>query len=162
MASRTSKCSTFKTLSSSKRESKASDSWPYWSYVLSLSRSHIGLHALILLPKPYTSRIWVYTWLVILSHAVLRVVQVFHPLWCWVWLVSLWECFGLPSVEMWVDRVRIDVVVWAMVGMVEMVNTAVACGAWICEGLNLRSRHPRTTCVATCPVWNDLVTNYYR
>jgi hypothetical protein len=27
--------------------------------VLSLSGSHIGLHALILLPKPYTFRIWV-------------------------------------------------------------------------------------------------------
>jgi hypothetical protein len=28
--------------------------------------------------------------------------------------------FGLPSIEMWVNRVRIDVVVWAWVGMVEM------------------------------------------
>jgi hypothetical protein len=35
------------------------------------------MHALISLPKPHTFRIWVYTWLVMLSHAVLRVVQVF-------------------------------------------------------------------------------------
>jgi hypothetical protein len=42
-----------------------------------LSSSHIGLHSLILSPKSYTFRIWVYTWLVILSHAILRVVQVF-------------------------------------------------------------------------------------
>jgi hypothetical protein len=46
--------------------------------VLSLSSSHIGLYALILLPKPYTFRIWVLTCLVMLSHAVLSVVQVFH------------------------------------------------------------------------------------
>jgi hypothetical protein len=34
--------------------------------------------ALILLSKLHTFRIWVYTWLVMLSHAVLSVVQVFH------------------------------------------------------------------------------------
>jgi hypothetical protein len=45
---------------------------------LSLSSSHIGLHVLILLRKPYTFKIWVYTWLVMFSHAVLRVMQVFH------------------------------------------------------------------------------------
>jgi hypothetical protein len=48
--------------------------------VLSLSSSHNGLHALILLPKPYTFRIWVYTWLVMFSHANMSVIQVFHPL----------------------------------------------------------------------------------
>jgi hypothetical protein len=46
-------------------------------YSLFLSSSHIGMHILILSPKPYTFRIWVYTWLVMLSHVVLRVVQVF-------------------------------------------------------------------------------------
>jgi hypothetical protein len=46
--------------------------------VLSLSSSRIDLHALILLPKPYTFRILVYTWLVMLSRAVLSVIQVFH------------------------------------------------------------------------------------
>jgi uncharacterized membrane protein len=43
---------------------------------LSFSSVHIGLHALIL----YLSlilRIWVHTWLVMLSHVVMRVVQVF-------------------------------------------------------------------------------------
>jgi hypothetical protein len=48
--------------------------------VLSLCSSHIGMHALILLPKPYTFRIWVHNWVVMLSHAVMSVVQVFHPL----------------------------------------------------------------------------------
>jgi hypothetical protein len=36
------------------------------------------MHALKLSPKPYTFRIWDYTWLVMLSHAVMSVVQVFH------------------------------------------------------------------------------------
>jgi hypothetical protein len=45
---------------------------------LSLPSSHSGLHAIILLPKPYTFRIWVCTLLVMLSHAILSVVQVFH------------------------------------------------------------------------------------
>jgi hypothetical protein len=45
---------------------------------ISLSSSHIDLHALILLNKHYTFRIWVYTWLVMLSHAVLSAVQVSH------------------------------------------------------------------------------------
>jgi hypothetical protein len=45
---------------------------------LSLSNSHIDLHALILLNKPYTFSIWVYTWLVILSHAILSAMQVSH------------------------------------------------------------------------------------
>jgi hypothetical protein len=35
----------------------------------------------------------------------------------------------------------------------------VACHARICYGPNLRNRHPRTTGVTTCPVWNDLLTN---
>jgi hypothetical protein len=46
--------------------------------VLSLSHSHIGLHALILLPKPHPLGIWIHTWLVMLSHAVMSVIQVFH------------------------------------------------------------------------------------
>jgi hypothetical protein len=104
MTLRTYRSSTSRTLSHNKQENKASDPWPYWSYVLSLSSSCIGLHALILLPKPHTFRIWVYTWLVMLSHAVMSVVHVFHPLWCWGWLVALWECCCLPSVEMRVER----------------------------------------------------------
>jgi hypothetical protein len=45
---------------------------------LSFSSIHYGLHALIGLLMPYTFRICVHTWLVMLSHAVMSVVQVFH------------------------------------------------------------------------------------
>jgi hypothetical protein len=45
---------------------------------LSFSSIHYGMHALIGLPKPYTFMIWVHTWLVMLSHAVMSVVQAFH------------------------------------------------------------------------------------
>jgi hypothetical protein len=83
---------------------KASNPWPYWSYMLSFSSVHTGLHALILLLKPHALGIWVHTWLVMLSQAVMSIMQVFHPLGCWVWLVPLWECCGLPSIEMWFDR----------------------------------------------------------
>jgi hypothetical protein len=47
---------------------------------LSLSSSHIGLHASILLLKPHIFKIWVHTWLVMLSHAALSVMQVFPSL----------------------------------------------------------------------------------
>jgi hypothetical protein len=46
--------------------------------MLSLSSIHIGVHALILLPKPHTLGIWVHTWLVMLNYAAMSVVQVFH------------------------------------------------------------------------------------
>jgi hypothetical protein len=36
------------------------------------------MHPLILLPKPHTFKIWFYIWLVMLSHVVLSVVQIFH------------------------------------------------------------------------------------
>jgi hypothetical protein len=39
---------TSKTMSSSQRESKASDPWSFCSNMLSLSSIHIGMHALIL------------------------------------------------------------------------------------------------------------------
>jgi hypothetical protein len=147
------------TLTSSKRESKVGDPWPHWSYMLSFSSIYTGLHALILLPKPHTLRMWVHTCLVMLSYAVMRVVQVFHHFWCWVWLVSLWEMvFHLLRCEL--TMVRIDVVFWAVVGMVEMVNTIMACGARIHQGPNLRGRHPRIIYAATCPVWNGFLTNY--
>jgi hypothetical protein len=66
-----------KTLSSSKLEARQvtlDHIDPMCS--LSFSSIHIGLHALIL----YLSlifRIWVHTWLVMLSHVVMSVVQVF-------------------------------------------------------------------------------------
>jgi hypothetical protein len=46
---------------------------------LSFSSMRYGMHALIGLPKPYTFRILVdASWLVMLIHAVMSVVQVFH------------------------------------------------------------------------------------
>jgi uncharacterized membrane protein len=65
---------------------------------LSLSSIHIGLHALIL----YLSlilRIWVHTWLVLLSHAVMSVIQVF-PSFVMLCLTCVFVRDGLPSVEL--------------------------------------------------------------
>jgi hypothetical protein len=36
----------------------------------------------------------------------------FHPLWCWIWLVSLWEMVSHPS-RCDLTVMRIDAVVWA-------------------------------------------------
>jgi hypothetical protein len=66
--------------------------------VISSSSIHVGLLALIL----YLSlilRIWVYTWLVMLSHAVIRVVQVFSSF-VMLSLASVFVSDGLPSIEM--------------------------------------------------------------
>jgi hypothetical protein len=69
-----------KTLSSSKWEARqVTHDYIEPMCSLSFSSINIGLHALIL----YLSlilRIWVHTLLVMLSHAVMSVVQVFHPL----------------------------------------------------------------------------------
>jgi hypothetical protein len=65
---------------------------------LSLSSKHIGLHALILLPKPHT-RIWVHTSLVTLSHAVMSIVQVF-PFFVMFSLACVFMRDGFPSVKM--------------------------------------------------------------
>jgi hypothetical protein len=89
-----------KTLSTSKQEA--------WQVTLDhinpicffLFSSHIGMNALILSTKPHTLGIWVHTWLVMLSHAVLRVVQVFHLSDVEFWLVLSVESVGLPSVVM--------------------------------------------------------------
>jgi hypothetical protein len=65
---------------------------------LSISSIHIGMHALIL----YLSlllRIWVRTWLVMLSHAVMSVVQVF-PSFVMLSFACVFVRGGLPSVEM--------------------------------------------------------------
>jgi hypothetical protein len=61
-----------KILSSSKREARqvTLDHIDHMCS-LSLSSSHIDMHALILLPKTYTLRMLVHSWLVMLSHAVL-------------------------------------------------------------------------------------------
>jgi hypothetical protein len=65
---------------------------------LSLSSIHIGLHSLIL----YLSlilRIWVHTWLVLLSHAVMSVIQ-FFPSFVMLSLACVFVRDGLPSIEM--------------------------------------------------------------
>jgi hypothetical protein len=68
------------TLSSSKQEARQVTLDHNSSYVLSFSSIYTGMHALILLPKPHTLGIWVHTWIGMLSHAVMSVMQVFHPL----------------------------------------------------------------------------------
>jgi hypothetical protein len=85
-----------------------------------LSSIHIGLHALIL----YLSlilRIWVYTWLVMLSHAVMSVVKVF-PSFVLLSLACVFVSDGLPSVEMWFDHGDDRCYGLSKVGMVEMVG----------------------------------------
>jgi hypothetical protein len=65
---------------------------------LSFSSVHIVLHALIL----YLSlilRIWVHTWLVMLSHVVMRDVQVF-PSFVMLSLACVFVIDGLPSDDM--------------------------------------------------------------
>jgi uncharacterized membrane protein len=67
-------------------------------YSLCFSSVYIVLHALIL----YLSlifRIWVHTWLVMLSHAVMSVIQVF-PSFVMLSLACVFVTDGLPSVEM--------------------------------------------------------------
>jgi uncharacterized membrane protein len=65
---------------------------------LSLSSIHIGMPALIL----YLSlilRIWVYTWLVMLSHAVMSVIQVFSSF-VMLSLACVFVSDGRTSIEM--------------------------------------------------------------
>jgi uncharacterized membrane protein len=63
---------------------------------------HIGLHALILY-LILILRIWVYTWLVMLSQVVMSVIQVFPS-----FVMLSWACVfvsdGLPSAEMRFDH----------------------------------------------------------
>jgi hypothetical protein len=73
--------------------------------VLSLSSSHIGMYALILLSNPYKFRIWVHTWLVLLSHAVLSVVHVFH-----LYDVEYGLCFSVRDVIFHLSRCELTVV----------------------------------------------------
>jgi peptidoglycan biosynthesis protein MviN/MurJ (putative lipid II flippase) len=64
----------------------------------SLSSIHISMHALI----PYISpilRILVYTWLVMLSHVIMSVVQAF-PSFVMLSLANVFVSDGLPCVEM--------------------------------------------------------------
>jgi hypothetical protein len=64
----------------------------------SFSSIHIGLHALILY-LCLILRIWVYSWLVMLSHVVMSVVQV-YPFFVMLSLACVCVSDGRPSVEM--------------------------------------------------------------
>jgi hypothetical protein len=122
------KISNNKILSSNKRESEASVPWPCWPNMLSPSCYTFACINLITYIV-YTCRTG-FMVVELLSPAVfsLVIMQVFHLIWCWVWLVSLRESlvFHLSWCE--VTMVRIDVVIWAKDGMVEMVITVMAYG----------------------------------
>jgi hypothetical protein len=84
---------------------------------LSISSIHIGL----ILYRSLLLRIWVYTWLAMLSHAVMRVVQVF-PSFVMLSLTCVFVIGGLPSVEMWFDHGEDQCCDLSKVGMVETVG----------------------------------------
>jgi uncharacterized membrane protein len=65
---------------------------------LSISSVHNGLHALIL-DLSLILRIWVHTWLVMLSRAVMSVIQVF-PTFVMLSMACVFMRDGLPSDEM--------------------------------------------------------------
>jgi hypothetical protein len=127
---------------------------------LSLSSIHIGMHALIM----YLSlilRVWVHTWLVMLSHAVLSVVQVF-PSFVMLSLACVFVRDGIPSVKMWFDRGEYRCCGLSKDGMVEMVGLRRL--MWLVMLESIKDRilgvdPPRTTCATTCPIWNCLLTN---
>jgi hypothetical protein len=110
-----------KTLRSSKREARQvtlDHIDPMCS--LSLSSIHTSLNALIL----YLSlivRIWVHTWLVMLSHVVMHVVQVFSSFVMFS-LACVFMRGSLSSVEMWFDRCQDWCCGLSKVGMVETVG----------------------------------------
>jgi hypothetical protein len=84
---------------------------------LFISSIHIGMHALIL----YLSlllRIWVHTWLVMLSHVVMSVIQVL-PSFVTLSLACVFVRGGLPSIEMWFDHGEDRCCDSSKVGMVE-------------------------------------------
>jgi hypothetical protein len=70
-----------------------------------------------------------FLWLVVLlSPAVMSVIQVFPSLWYWVWLVLSFESVGLPFVVMWGDRGEIR---WC--GLSKILNGGEGCdfhGLW--------------------------------
>jgi hypothetical protein len=66
---------------------------------ISFSSIHIGLHALYTITKASHFRIWVHTWLVMLSHAIMSVIQVF-PSFVMLSLACVFVRDGLPSVKM--------------------------------------------------------------
>jgi hypothetical protein len=92
-----------KTLSSSKQEVRQV-TLDHIDPMCFLCNSHISLHALVLLPKPYAFRIWVHSWLVLLSHAVMSVMQVFH-----LYDVKLGLCLSVRDVVSHLSRCDLTV-----------------------------------------------------
>jgi hypothetical protein len=66
-------------------------------------------------------RIWVHTWLILLSHAVINAVQVF-PSFVMLSLSCVFVRDGLPSLEMWFDCVEDRCYGLSKVGMMEIVR----------------------------------------
>jgi hypothetical protein len=87
---------------------------------LSFSSVYISLHYLILYLR-LIHRIWIHTWLVMLSHAVMSVVQVF-PSFVMFSLACVFVRDGLPSIEMWFDHGEDRCCGLSKVGMVETVG----------------------------------------
>jgi hypothetical protein len=87
---------------------------------LSFSSIHIGMHALIL-NLSLILRIWVHTWLVMLSHAVMSVIQVF-PSFVMLSLACVFVRDGLPSVGMRFDRGEVQCCGLSKDGKVETVG----------------------------------------
>jgi hypothetical protein len=87
---------------------------------LSFSSIHTSLHALILCLS-LILRIWVQTWLVMLSHEVMSVVQVF-PSFMILSLACVFVRDGLPSIKMWFDHGEDWCCDLSKVGMVETVG----------------------------------------
>jgi uncharacterized membrane protein len=110
------------TLSSSKQEARqvTLDHIDPMCY-LSLSSIHIGLHALILCLS-LILRIWVHTWLALLSHAVMSVVQVF-PSFVMLSFACVFVRDGLPSIEMSFDRGTDRCCSLSKFGMVETIGS---------------------------------------
>jgi hypothetical protein len=78
------------------------------------------MHALILYLN-LILRIWVHSWFVMLSHAVMSVVQVF-PSFVMLSLACVFVRDGLPSIEMWFDSGEDRCCDLSNVGMVETVR----------------------------------------
>jgi hypothetical protein len=89
-------------------------------FSFSFSSVHIGLQVLILY-LCLIHRIWVYTWLVMLSHAVMSVIHDF-PSFVMLTLACVFVSDGRPSIEMWFDHGEDRCCGFSKVGTVEMVG----------------------------------------
>jgi hypothetical protein len=100
--------------------------------MLSLSSIHIGLHALHTITSVSYFRIWVQTWLVMISHVVMSIVQVF-PSFIIVSLAYIFVRDGLSSVVIWFDRGANRCCGLSKVGMVETIGFRQVMGSVVLE-----------------------------